>query len=55
MNSYFVIVGTNDNPVYEADNIRERDEKYINQFIIHSALDLVDDFYSSTNAKYQLL
>lgn len=54
MNAYFVIVGTNDNPIYEVDSMKDRDEKYIHQFVIHSALDLVDDFYWTTNAKYSL-
>ncbi|KAL6608467.1 putative mbp-1 interacting protein-2A [Neocallimastix californiae] len=51
---YFVIVGTKDNPIYEAEftpQINElnegspmkEDQKHLSQFIIHTALDVVDE------------
>ncbi|PWA00604.1 hypothetical protein BB558_003341 [Smittium angustum] len=55
---YFVIVGTNDSPIYEAEignsipesTTAKKDEyKHLNQFIIHSALDLVDDAIWESN------
>ncbi|KAJ2718407.1 TRAPP subunit [Coemansia sp. Benny D115] len=50
---YFAIVGTNDSPLYEAEFGVQRDEsKYLNQFIVHAALDLVDDAQFMTNACY---
>ncbi|OMJ13221.1 Trafficking protein particle complex subunit 2, partial [Smittium culicis] len=57
---YFVIVGTNDAPMYEAEigqyfsdpsNSSKRDEyRHLNQFIVHSALDLVDDAILCSNS-----
>ncbi|KAI7835139.1 Sedlin [Kickxella alabastrina] len=48
---YFAIVGTNDSPLYEAEFGIQRDEnKYLNQFIVHAALDLVDDAQFTNNA-----
>lgn len=55
MSYYFTIIGTRDNPLFElefgtsklgGDGIaRFRDEaKYMNQFIVHAALDMVDEF-----------
>ncbi|KAJ1642232.1 TRAPP subunit [Coemansia erecta] len=50
---YFAIVGTNDSPLYEAEFGAHQDEsKYLNQFILHAALDLVDDAQFMTNACY---
>ncbi|TKA68825.1 hypothetical protein B0A55_08724 [Friedmanniomyces simplex] len=54
MSYYFTIIGTRDNPLFEADFgtskvggdglARFRDEaKYMNQFIVHAALDLVEE------------
>ena len=50
----FVIVGQNDNPIYEHpfggekkdkddDKRRGNDSSYMGQFILHAALDLVDE------------
>ncbi|KAJ2787524.1 TRAPP subunit [Coemansia interrupta] len=50
---YFAIVGTNDSPLYEAEFGVQRDEsKYLNQFIVHAALDLVDDAQLMSTACY---
>ncbi|KAI8970290.1 mbp-1 interacting protein-2a [Mycotypha africana] len=62
---YFAIVGATDNPIYETELIpssrssafmdahRQRDDhKHLNQFIIHAALDVVEEFQWSTNAMY---
>ncbi|KAJ2004702.1 TRAPP subunit [Coemansia thaxteri] len=50
---YFAIVGTNDSPLYEAEFGVQRDEsKYLNQFVVHAALDLVDDAQFMSNACY---
>ena len=54
MSYYFTIVGTRDNPLFELEfgtsklggdgTARFRDEaKYMNQFIIHAALDMVEE------------
>ncbi|KAJ3189163.1 Trafficking protein particle complex subunit 2 [Gaertneriomyces sp. JEL0708] len=61
-NTYFVIVGTTDNPLYEAewgpqtrsgDGSGKKDEhKHLNQFIVHAALDVVDDLVWTTNSMY---
>ncbi|ORX52218.1 hypothetical protein BCR36DRAFT_582719 [Piromyces finnis] len=51
---YFVIVGTKDNPIYEAEftpqvnelndgSPMKEDQKHLSQFIIHTALDIVDE------------
>ncbi|KAJ2035695.1 TRAPP subunit [Coemansia sp. RSA 455] len=50
---YFAIVGTNDSPLYETELGVQRDEsKYLNQFIVHAALDLVDDAQFMSTACY---
>ncbi|KAI9483025.1 MAG: Sedlin [Benjaminiella poitrasii] len=64
-NYYFAIVGATDNPLYETeiipssrssafiDSNRQRDEhKHLNQFIIHAALDVVEEYQWNTTAMY---
>ncbi|KAI9295395.1 Sedlin [Neoconidiobolus thromboides FSU 785] len=49
MSYYFAIVGLKDNPIYEAEfgystNSNKGEEyKHLNQFIVHGALDIVED------------
>ncbi|KND04910.1 hypothetical protein SpCBS45565_g06757 [Spizellomyces sp. 'palustris'] len=59
-NSYFVIIGTRDNPLYEAEwgpqargeGGKKEEHKHLNQFIVHAALDVVDDLMWGTNSMY---
>ncbi|KAI8390906.1 trafficking protein-like protein particle complex subunit 2 [Radiomyces spectabilis] len=61
---YFAIVGATDNPIYEAEIVpssrssaftdanRRDDHKHLNQFIIHAALDVVEEVQWNTQAMY---
>ncbi|RUP46703.1 hypothetical protein BC936DRAFT_146611 [Jimgerdemannia flammicorona] len=61
---YLVIVGSRDDPVYEADlgpsskappvpeGTKKEESKHLNQFIIHSALDIVEEVQWNTTATY---
>ncbi|CAG8448170.1 4685_t:CDS:2 [Diversispora eburnea] len=81
MSYYFVIVGTKDNPIYELEfgtsgiksgnidsNLKKDESRHLNQFIVHSALDLVEEmqwnkfndwlvsaFTTAGNIKFMLL
>ncbi|KAI9025681.1 Sedlin [Hyaloraphidium curvatum] len=59
--SYFAIVGTRDGPIFEADfgptrpdvPARMKEEnKHLNQFIVHAALDMVDEIMWNTKEMY---
>lgn len=54
---FFVIVGRDDKPLFEADyNLRQthQNDRYLNQFIAHSALDLVEDqMWKSYNSYFK--
>ncbi|KAL7746909.1 TRAPP subunit [Sorochytrium milnesiophthora] len=46
MSYYLAVVGTQDNPVYEAEFgnvIRKDDLKHLDQFIAHASLDVIED------------
>ncbi|KAG0293320.1 TRAPP subunit [Dissophora globulifera] len=66
---YFVMIGTKDNPIYEAEFVSvstarsssagtavseaKREEfRHLNQFIAHSALDMIEDIQWGTNQMY---
>ncbi|KAI8899859.1 Sedlin [Globomyces pollinis-pini] len=56
-NCYFVIVGTKDNPLYEAEfgplaKDAKNDNRHLHQFIVHSSLDIVDELLWGTQSKY---
>eukprot|EP00656_Telonema_subtile_P013067 TRINITY_DN1662_c0_g1_i2.p1 TRINITY_DN1662_c0_g1~~TRINITY_DN1662_c0_g1_i2.p1 ORF type:complete len:148 (+),score=38.80 TRINITY_DN1662_c0_g1_i2:227-670(+) len=48
----FVIVGTQDNPVYEAEIVtaKEQDTSHLHQFILHASLDVVEDLEWTTQS-----
>jgi hypothetical protein len=49
----FIIVGKQDNPIYEAEFSRKKEEnRHLNQFIVHSALDMVDEAMWNTNSMF---
>ncbi|KAJ3341387.1 hypothetical protein HDU93_005023 [Gonapodya sp. JEL0774] len=56
--SYFVVVGTRDNPLYEAEfgsprsDLKREEHKHLNQFIVHAALDMVDEAMWATKDMY---
>mmetsp|Transcript_29206 Transcript_29206/g.82407 ORF Transcript_29206/g.82407 Transcript_29206/m.82407 type:complete len:134 (+) Transcript_29206:400-801(+) len=52
----FVIVGHNDNPLYEAEFNNSTkvspNVQYLHQFVLHAALDAVEDIVWTTNSMY---
>ena len=49
----FIMVGKTDNPIYEAEFSRKKEEnRHLNQFIVHSALDMVDESMWTTNSMF---
>lgn len=51
----FVIVGRNDIPIYEAEvgtAIKKEEATYQHQFILHAALDIVQDLQWTTSAMF---
>ena len=55
MNSYFVICSQSDSPLYEFEQQRDSikvNSRHLNQFIVHSALDIVDELMQLTQHTY---
>ncbi|KAI9183434.1 TRAPP subunit [Blastocladiella emersonii ATCC 22665] len=54
MSYYFAIIGTRDSPIYEAaiGNPLKDDGKHLHQFVLHAALDFVDDAMWTTPNTY---
>jgi hypothetical protein len=62
---YFAIVGTKDSPLYETeltsssktasnfDSTAKDDHRHLNQFIVHSALDVVEEVQWNNQALYE--
>mmetsp|Transcript_1041 Transcript_1041/g.1614 ORF Transcript_1041/g.1614 Transcript_1041/m.1614 type:complete len:97 (+) Transcript_1041:401-691(+) len=51
----FIIVGKRDTPLYELEysqNKAKDDSQHLNQFIIHAALDIVDESVWQSNVMY---
>ena len=44
----FIIVGHDDNPIYECRFVGEKESSYMSQFILHASLDLVDEIQWKT-------
>eukprot|EP00741_Cyanophora_paradoxa_P009071 tig00001466_g8784.t1 len=55
-NYTFVIVGKGDTPLYEAEFVanpkQKEDNAHLNQFIIHAALDVIDELVWTSNQMY---
>ena len=52
-NYMFVMVPHGDTPIYEAEFSRKKEEnRHLNQFIVHSALDMVDQAMWNTNSMF---
>eukprot|EP00996_Jenningsia_fusiforme_P004136 NODE_4940_length_740_cov_34.662808_g4584_i0.p2 GENE.NODE_4940_length_740_cov_34.662808_g4584_i0~~NODE_4940_length_740_cov_34.662808_g4584_i0.p2 ORF type:complete len:137 (+),score=33.37 NODE_4940_length_740_cov_34.662808_g4584_i0:169-579(+) len=53
--SYFMIVGKGDHPIYEtefSDTRQAQDNSQLKQFVMHAALDIVDELMWTTGAFY---
>ncbi|KAJ4958043.1 hypothetical protein NE237_025154 [Protea cynaroides] len=51
----FIIVSRNDNPIYEAEvgsAVKKEEAAHQHQFILHAALDIVQDIAWNTNAMF---
>ncbi|KAJ3327729.1 Trafficking protein particle complex subunit 2B [Blyttiomyces sp. JEL0837] len=59
MSFYLAVVGSRDNPLYEAEfgpiskpDSKKDDQKHLHQFIVHSSLDIVEELMWGTNGMY---
>ncbi|KYQ89232.1 trafficking protein particle complex subunit 2 [Tieghemostelium lacteum] len=51
----FLIIGKNDNPLYEIEfpsSSQKKESTYINQYILHSSLDIVEEHVWKSNNMY---
>ena len=50
----FIIVSRKDSPIYEAElgTVKKEDSAHLHQFIVHAALDVVDEVVWSTTSSY---